>query len=213
MIRYLSLCSGIEAFSCAVHDMPEFVPVAFAEIEPFPCKVLQHHYPDVPNLGDITKIDGRKFRGAVDLIVGGTPCQDFSVAGTRQGLAGERSGLARHFVRIIAGCLPRWVCWENVPGCTSTATEGRNDFATFLTSLHELGYNLAYRVLDARFFGVPQRRRRVFVVGNLASWRSAAEVLFERESLFGDTQKGGKTKQSFAPPLKKALENRALTNY
>ena len=89
-IRYLSLCSGIEAFSCAVHDMPEFVPVAFAEIEPFPCRVLTHHYPDVPNLGDITKIDGSKYRGNVDLIVGGTPCQQFSVAGNRLGLPWNR---------------------------------------------------------------------------------------------------------------------------
>ena len=209
MIRYLSLCSGIEAFSCAVHDMPEFVPVAFAEIEPFPCKVLAHHYPDVPNLGDITKINGADYRGAVDLIVGGTPCQDFSVAGTRKGLAGERSGLAMHFVRIVGECRPRWVLWENVPGCTSTPSHNPGgDFAAFLTALYELGYCIAYRILDARFFGVPQRRRRVFLVGHLGNWRSAAEVLFECQSLCGNPEPRRETWKEIAKCLTRGLGTR-----
>ena len=91
-IHYLSVCSGIEAFSVAMRGLP-FSPVAFSEIKPFPCAVLAHHYPDMPNLGDMTKIDGEQYYGAVDLIVGGTPCQDFSVAGKRAGMAGERGGL------------------------------------------------------------------------------------------------------------------------
>lgn len=129
--------------------------------------------------------DWSKYRGAVDLVVAGTPCQDFSVAGKRAGMAGERSGLALEFVRILADVRPRWIIWENVPGVFST--NGGRDFGTFLRALDDIGYSCAWRVLDAQFFGVPQRRRRVFVVGHLGDWRPAAAVLFERESLRGDT--------------------------
>lgn len=115
-MKYLSVCSGIEAASCAWHPLG-WEAVAFAEIEPFPCRVLKHHFPDVPNLGNMTKIDGDDFCGAVDLLVGGTPCQDFSVAGKRAGLDGERSGLARHFIRLLNEIYPKYFIWENVPGC------------------------------------------------------------------------------------------------
>lgn len=183
-MRYLSLCSGIEAATVAWRPLG-WEAVAFSEIEPFPCAILAHYYPDVPNLGDMTKIDGSKYCGAVDLIVGGTPCQDFSVAGKRAGLAGERSGLALHFARIVGEISPRWFLWENVPGVFST--DSGRDFGRFITALEELGYGLAWRVLDAQYFGVSQRRRRIFLVGYLGDWRPAAAVLFEPQSLRGNT--------------------------
>ena len=163
-MKFLSLCSGIEAASCAWNPLG-WEAVAFSEIEPFPCRVLAHHFPDVPNVEDMTMIKGEEFRGTVDLIVGGTPCQDFSIAGKRAGMDGERSGLARDFARLLREIRPRWFVWENVPGAFST--NGGRDFGTFILSLDELGYGLAWRVLDAQHFGVPQRRRRIFLVGYL----------------------------------------------
>ena len=184
-MRYLSVCSGIEAASCAWHQLG-WEAVAFSEIEPFPCRVLQHRFPDVPNLGDMTKIKGEEYRGAVDLLVGGTPCQDFSVAGKRAGMDGARSGLARDFARLLREIRPRWFIWENVPGAFST--NGGRDFWTFIGTLADIGYCLAWRVLDAQFFGVPQRRRRIFLVGHLGVWRSSGAVLFEPHSLCGNTE-------------------------
>lgn len=162
-IRYLSLFSGIEAWSCAVKDMPEFEPVAFAEIEPFPCAVLQHHYPDVPNLGDVRNIDGRKYRGVVDMVVGGSPCQNFSVAGNRQGLQGIESVLALEYIRLLNEIQPSFFIWENVPGCMST--NSGNDLRMLLEAFQDAGFVLDVDVLDSQFFGVPQRRRRIFVCG------------------------------------------------
>jgi len=193
-IRYLSLFSGIEAFSCAVKDMPEFVPVAFAEIEPFPCAVLAHHYPDVPNLGDVTKIDGRKYRGLVDIIVGGSPCQGFSVAGQRKGLDDERSCLALTYVRLVDEVRPKWLLYENVPGMFSC--NGGEDYRQFIAALADIGYSFAWTVLDSQYFGVAQRRRRVFLVGHLGTdWERPAKVLLEPQSLCGDP-----------PPRRKAGE-------
>jgi DNA (cytosine-5)-methyltransferase 1 len=184
-IRYLSLFSGIEAFSCAVKNMPEYEPVAFAEIEPFPCAVLQHHYPDVPNLGDVTKIDGRKYRGLVNLIVGGSPCQGFSVAGYRKGLDDPRSGLAFAYVRLVDEVRAKWICWENVPGCFST--NGGQDLRSFFAAINDVGYSFAWTVLDSQHFGVAQRRRRLFLVGYLGTdWQRPAKVLFEPDSVPGD---------------------------
>lgn len=184
-MRYLSLCSGIEAASVAWMPLG-WEPVAFSEIERFPCAVLRHHFPDVPNLGDMTKIKGEAFHGpnAIDLLVGGTPCQGFSLAGARAGLRDERSALAWHYVRLAGEIKPRWLVWENVPGVLS-ANKGA-DFRKFLQALVECGYSLCWRILDAQYFGVPQRRRRVFVVGHLGG-RRAAEVLLEPESVRGDT--------------------------
>ena len=181
-MRYLSVCSGIEAATTAWHEFG-WKPVAFSEIEPFPSAVLKHHYPDVPNLGDMTKFKEWDI-GTIDLLVGGTPCQSFSVAGLRKGLEDPRGNLALTYVGILAKYRPKWLVWENVPGVLSS--NGGRDFGAFLGMLGELGYGFAYRVLDAQYFGVAQRRRRVFVVGCLGDWRSAAEVLFEPESLRGD---------------------------
>ena len=119
----------------------------------------------------------------VDVLVGGTPCQSFSVAGLRKGLADPRGNLMLTYFAIAAKYRPKWVVWENVPGVLSS--NGGLDFAAFLRGLGEVGYGFAYRILDAQYFGVPQRRRRVFVVGCLGDWRRAAAVLFERHSLQG----------------------------
>jgi DNA (cytosine-5)-methyltransferase 1 len=181
-MKYLSVCSGIEAATSAWHHMG-WEPVAFSEIEPFPSAVLKHHYPDVPNVGDMTKFKEWNI-GTIDLLVGGTPCQSFSVAGLRKGLDDPRGNLMLTFGAIARHLSPRWLVWENVPGVLSS--NGGRDFGTFLGMLGELGYGFAYRVLDAQYFGVAQRRRRVFVVGCLGDWRSAAAVLFELASLSGN---------------------------
>lgn len=177
MIRCLSVCSGIEAWSCAVEGMDGYSVSALSEIEPFPCAVLAERYPFVPNLGDMTKINGWAMRGQIDLLVGGTPCQGFSVAGLRGGLNDPRSGLAGHYVRLAAELRVPWLLWENVPGALSTS--GGADFRAFVSALDELGYGLAWAVLDAQWFGVPQRRQRLFLVGRLGDWRSPGAVLFE----------------------------------
>lgn len=180
-MRYLSVCSGIEAATAAWHPLG-WTPAAFSEIEAFPRAVLSHHYPGVPCHGDFTMIGADEY-GPIDLLVGGTPCQSFSIAGLRGGLADDRGNLALEYLRLADRKRPRWLVWENVPGVLSS-NEGR-DFGAFLGALVELGYGFAYRVLDAQFFGVAQRRRRVFVVGYAGDWRRAAAVLFERHSLQG----------------------------
>ncbi|MBQ1449024.1 MAG: DNA cytosine methyltransferase, partial [Coriobacteriales bacterium] len=186
-MRYLSLFSGIEAASVAWADLG-WHPVAFCEIDSFPSAVLSYRFSDVPNLGDITKVDWTRFKedhGTVDLIVGGSPCQSFSVAGRREGLDGE-SGLMYEYLRAVRDVRPRWVLWENVPGVFSI--DNGRAFGTLITALQDLGYGVAWRVLDAQFFGVAQRRRRVFLVGCLGEVGSAAAVLFERDSLRGNTK-------------------------
>ena len=178
-----TVCSGIEAPSQA---WPDWEAKWFAEIEPFPKAVLAHHYPDVPDLGDFTTPEFMDYARAnpVDVFCGGTPCQGFSVAGLREGLDDDRSNLALQFLRVAGETRPTWVVWENVPGVFST--NGGRDFGAFLGGLAQLGYGYTYRTLDAQYFGVPQRRRRVFVVGHLGDWRPAAAVLFEREGLQRD---------------------------
>jgi DNA (cytosine-5)-methyltransferase 1 len=181
-MRYLSVCSGIEAATTAWHPLG-WQPAAFAEIDPFPSAVLAHHWPEVPNLGDMTQHhDWPERTGPIQLLVGGTPCQAFSVAGLRQGLADPRGNLTLTYLALVAQHRPTWVVWENVPGVLSDKTGA---FGSFLGGLAELGYGWAYRVLDAQYYGVAQRRRRVFVVGCLGNWAAAAAVLFERESLLG----------------------------
>jgi DNA (cytosine-5)-methyltransferase 1 len=179
-MRYLSVCSGIEAATVAWHPMG-WSPVGFSEIEKFPSQVLAHHYPDVPNLGDMNRYEDWPIEpGTVELLVGGTPCQSFSVAGLRKGISDPRGNLALVYLGLLDRLRPRWCVWENVPGVLTSS--GGRDFGAFLGGLSELGYGFAYRVLDAQWFGVAQRRRRVFVVGYLGDWRRAAAVLFERES-------------------------------
>lgn len=146
--------------------------------------VLASHWDGVPCFKDVTTLHATD---AVrpDIICGGFPCQDLSVAGRRAGLAGERSGLFYEFMRIVSEFAPTWVCIENVPGLLSS-NEGR-DMGAVVGTLADLGYGWAYRVLDAQYFGLAQRRRRVFIVGCLGDFRRASEVLFERESLPWDS--------------------------
>jgi DNA (cytosine-5)-methyltransferase 1 len=192
--RYGSVCSGIEAATAAWHHMG-WEAAFFSEIEKFPCAVLQHHYPDVPLHGDFTTIKENEY-GKIDLLVGGTPCQSFSVAGLRGGLDDDRGNLALEFCRLAQREQPRWIVWENVPGVLSS--NGGRDFGSILGALEDLGYGLAYRVLDAQYFGVAQRRRRVFVVGYLGDWRPAAAVLFERHSMSGHPAPSRQARQEAA---------------
>jgi DNA (cytosine-5)-methyltransferase 1 len=182
-LKYLSVCSGIEAATVAWHPLG-WKAVAYSEIEKFPSEVLAHHYPNTPNVGDMTKFKEWNLESNVDLLVGGTPCQSFSVAGLRKGLDDPRGNLMLTYLAIADKFWPRWLVWENVPGVLSS--NGGKDFGTFLGGLGELGYGFAYRILDAQYFGVAQRRRRVFVIGYLGDWRPAAAVLFERHSLSGN---------------------------
>lgn len=182
-MRYLSVCAGIEAATVAWHHLG-WEAAAFSEIEAFPRAVLAHHYPDVPLHGDFTTIKGDEY-GPIDLLVGGTPCQSFSIAGLRGGLDDDRGNLALEFLRLAQRTRPKWLVWENVPGVLSS--NGGRDFGSIIGGMVECGYGIAYRVLDAQYFGVPQRRRRVFVVGCLGDAASAAAVLFERQSLCGNS--------------------------
>ncbi len=182
-MNYLSVCSGVEAATVAWHDLG-FNPIAFSEIEKFPSEVLKHHYPTIPNMGDMNKYKEWNLNEPINLLVGGTPCQSFSVAGLRKGLEDPRGNLALTYVGILDKFRPKWCVWENVPGVLSS--NGGRDFGSFLGALVELGYGFSYRVLDAQYFGVPQRRRRVFVVGCLGDWESPAKVLFESSCLRRD---------------------------
>lgn len=141
-MRYVSLFSGIEAASVAWGPLG-FEPVAFAEVEPFCCDLLEKRFPEVPNLGDVTEIDWSDYRGAVDVVVGGSPCQAFSLAGNRGGLADERGRLMFEYVRAVREIRPRWIVWENVPGALSS--EGGEAFRCLLRELDGLGYGLAGR--------------------------------------------------------------------
>ena len=217
-MKYLSVCSGIEAASVAWHPLG-WEPVGFSEIELFPSAVLAHHYPHVPNFGDMTNFQEWTLdAGAIDILVAGTPCQSFSVAGLRQGLKDPRGNLMLTYLAIAARLRPRWVVWENVPGVLSS--NGGLDFGSFLGGLGQLGYGFAYRVLDAQWCrthghprAVPQRRRRVFVVGCLVergarNWDAAAKVLFEQQSVLKNSKASGSTRKKIASDV----EGRAGTN-
>jgi len=196
-LRYGSVCSGVEAATVAWHPLG-WEPQWFSEIEKFPSAVLAHHHPNTPNLGDMTAFKEWP-NDPIDLLVGGTPCQSFSVAGLRKGLSDPRGNLMLTYLAIAAQYQPKWLVWENVPGVLSSQ-RGR-DFGTFLGALGQLGYGFAYRVLDAQYFGVAQRRRRVFVVGHLGDWKRAAAVLFERESLSGHPAPSREAGQKAAPTV------------
>lgn len=200
-MRYLSLFSGIEAASCAWQPLG-WELAGVCEIEKFPCNVLKHHYPDVPNLGDITQVGKAQLDalGHIDLIVGGSPCQGFSVAGKQEGLKDVRSKLAIDYLRVINTVKSKWIVWENVPGVFSTG-KGM-DFKLFTAALTHFGYGICWRVLDAQWFGVAQRRRRVFLVGYLGDWRPAYKVLFESQSLPGYFETLERTKERLTASAK-----------
>lgn len=238
-IVYGSVCSGIEAATMAWHVLG-WHPAFFSEIEKFPSAVLAHHYGSnmpgealarngVPNLGDMTKFEEWPDY-AIDLLVGGTPCQDYSIAGLRAGMDGVRGSLTLTYAAIARRYRPRWLAWENVPGVLSI--NGGRDFASFLGLLsgrrievprdgwgnagvvpgYERAYGLAWRVLDAQYIrvdgypdAVPQRRRRVFVVGYLGDWRRAAAVLLEPEGMRGDSAPRRKAGQGVAHDVAPSL--------
>ncbi len=217
--RYLDICSGISAPTIAWRDFG-WQCAGYAEIDKFPRAVLEQRHGAVPVdwdhrwtpgsnttplFGDFTKIEAHHV-GPVDLLVGGTPCQSFSVAGKRLGLDDPRGHLTLEFLALAQRVRPRWLLWENVPGVLSD--DGGRTLGTFLGLLGQLGYGWAYRVLDAQFIrvdgherAVPQRRRRVFVVGHLGSRSRAAAVLFEPESLRGDPAPRRQAGERAAPTL------------
>jgi DNA (cytosine-5)-methyltransferase 1 len=207
-MRYLSVCSGMEAASVAWEPLG-WKAVGFSEIEPFPCAILKHRFPTTPNYGSLTEYQQWPIEpGAADLLVGGTPCQSFSVAGLRKGMADPRGNLALTFLGLADRIKPRWIVWENVPGVLSS--NGGRDFGAFLGALVELGYGFAYRVLDAQHFGVPQRRRRIFVVACLGDWRAAASVLFEPDCVRRHLEAGGKKRKGPAADAGSGVDESGL---
>ena len=219
-MKYFSVCSGIEAASVAWHGLG-WKPLAFSEVEPFPRAVLAHHYPDVPLHGDFTTLRNEPWIVDADILVGGTPCQAFSVAGLRNSLSDDRGNLTLEFVRLAdaiddvrhaAGKPPAIVVWENVPGVLSVRD---NAFGCFLAALagDAAPYDpprrkwtnagvvdgpartVAWRILDAQYFGLAQRRRRVFVVASARDGFDPATVLLEFEGLRRDSPPRRETRQ------------------
>lgn len=226
-MRYLSLFSGIESATLAWHGLG-WTPVAFSEIEPFCNALLSHHYPDVPNLGNIDGITETTIQslGPIDLVVFGSPCQDLSVAGKRSGLSGNRSGLFTRAIDIINWARKhnglKYAVWENVPGVFSSH-QGK-DFSEVLRLLTGYGHTLRegqkwqtsgialgseslceWRTLDAQYFGIPQRRRRVFAFVDFTETERTEPVLFEPEGLRGNPEKGREKKQDLAGTLEARL--------
>ena len=201
-MTYLSIWSGIEAVTVAWEPLG-WQAVGFAEIAPFPCELLRQKYPAVKNYGDITQYE-KWDTGQFDILAGGTPCQSFSIAGLRRGLDNRRGSLMLTFAAIASYYKPRWIVFENVPGVLSS--NGGRDFGAFLTTLAQCGYGAAYRVLDAQYFGVPQRRRRVFVVGHLGDWRRAATVLFDGVGVQGHSKAGKKTGEETTHPFGRGID-------
>ncbi len=194
-MKALSLFSGAGGMDLGL-DRAGITAVAHCEIDPKAASVLRRHWPDVPVIEDVREVTADV--GDVDVVHGGFPCQDISVAGNRAGLAGDRSGLWWEFHRILGELRPRWCVIENVAGLLSS--NGGRDLGAILGALGNLGYGYAYRVLDARHFGVPQRRRRVFIVGHLGG-RGAAEVLLEPEGVRRDPATGREAGQEVAGTL------------
>ena len=216
-----SLFDGIGGWQLAAKHA-DVEPIWSSEIEPFPCAVTAKHFPNTVQLGDITKLDGAELP-LVDIICAGSPCQDLSIAGKQEGLQGARSGLFRDAIRLVrdmrrasGGRYPRFFVWENVPGAFSS-----NKGLDFRAVLEEIGETtipmpgggkwanaglvelpicqIAWRVLDAQYWGVPQRRKRIFLVADFAERkRRAGQILFERKSLFGHTAAGGETRKGTA---------------
>lgn len=197
-LRYLSIFSGIETSTVAWQALA-WQASAVAEIDPFACAVLDHHHPSIPNLGDVTHVDWSHHHDTVDILVGGPPCQDFSTAGRRAGMDGASGGLIYWYAGILGTVRPRWFLFENVPGILS-ANSGLA-FAKLLETVEKCGYQVVWRVLDARHFGIPQSRRRLYLIGYFGDWRPAAAVLFEPESLRRDHPPRRHATQEYAGTL------------
>jgi DNA (cytosine-5)-methyltransferase 1 len=190
-IRYGSVCSGIEGASMAWSHL-NWKPMWFAEIDKHCSSLLAQKYPHVPNFGDMETIR-RGTAEPIDLLVGGTPCQSFSVNGLRKGMDDDRGNLARTYARIVEDFEPRWAIWENVPNVLRT--NGGKDFGSIVGALVECGYWWAYRILDARHFGLPQRRKRLFLVGHRGNSAAAFAALFDRGTVFKDGAAVAKARQ------------------
>ena len=185
-MNYISVCSGIEAATVAWEPLG-WKALAYSDIDSFCQEFLRYRYPEVPLYSDFTEINAEDFNHqSIDLLVGGTPCQSFSFSGFRKGLDDERGNLALQFFRLAQRTKPKWILWENVAGALTSG--GGRDFQSILRALDELGYGYAWRILDARNFGVPQQRRRLFLVGYLGDWRPPAAALFEPECLQGNSK-------------------------
>lgn len=191
-MRLFSCFSGIEAASVALEPLG-FKTIGLSEIDPFCCELLKQKFLGIKNFGDIKQHKSWRLSTAIDFLCGGPPCQSFSIAGLRKGMEDTRGNLSLEYISFIKQTQPRWILMENVFGILSS-NKGR-DFGTILASLAKLGYGFAYAVLDAQNFGVPQRRRRVFVVGHSGGdWRRPAQVLFNAKSLFGHIEESEKKK-------------------
>lgn len=232
---YATVCSGIEGCTLALEAAPPtkgaWSPLFFSEIAPFPCAVLAHRWPDVPNLGDMAAITlkngviyGRTgtlpFHGPLHLLAGGTPCQDFSVAGRRAGAeqgSGTRSSLCWEWLRLVAELAPRTVLWENVPGALSTHNGA--DFSRFVAALSDLGYGVAWRILDCQFtrvdcwpLAIPQRRRRLWLVGVAdGDVEGASSILFEPRACLGVLTRSERRGRPLPPALEQTLRLQAST--
>ena len=206
-MKMISLFSGIGGFDLAAEHAGMVVDTV-CEIDKRAQAVLQRHFSGSKLVIDVREVGVNTHeRKAIDVVTGGFPCQDVSIAGKREGLAGKRSGLWFEFARIIDELEPRWVVIENVPGLLSS--NGGRDFTVIVHWQAKRGYGVAWRVLDAQYFGVPQRRRRVFVVASFGNG-SASEVLFERECSERDITARGQKRQDITGTLdrKSASSNR-----
>lgn len=217
-MTYLSLFSGIEAATAAWGPLG-WNAAAFAEVDKACCRLLAAKYPSVPNLGDVTKISKSRVHelGHIDIVIFGSPCQDLSIAGKRGGLKGERSGLFFDAMRIVRWSGARFALWENVPGAFSS-NEGR-DFAAVVGEMAgspvdtpEAGWRntgvvigdaglVEWSVLDAQWFGVPQRRRRIFPLADFGDWANRPPILLEPESMFGNPPTRGEAREDITPPV------------
>lgn len=226
-MRYLTVCSGVDAVSLAWEPLG-FTPVAFSEIEDFPKAVLKHHWPDVPDLGDLTKIDGRAWKGKVDILWGSTPCQAFSFAGLRAGTTDPRGALSLAFCKLADDIDPEFVCWENVKGVFS---DRGNAFGHLLGALagesqplvppggkwSHAGYvlgprrRIAWRLFDAQYSGVPQRRARLFLVACPRDGDDPREVLFEAVQGGQACRPGETSREDTASPLATSTHGRAFS--
>lgn len=208
-MRFATVCSGIDAPAVAWNPL-RWQQMFCSEIEAFPCAVLKHHHPEVPNYGDMLKFEQWP-QHSIDVLIAGTPCQSFSVAGMRKGLHDPRGNLTLGFLGVVEKYHPDVLIWENVPGVLSDKTGA---FGAFLGGLGELRYGFAYAILDAQWFGVAQRRERVFVVGCAGGdWRRAAQILSIPESLRWHLAPSREKGKSIAPTIEGRAGRSGCNNF
>ena len=191
IMKYLSLFSGVEAATVAWKPLG-FTCVGVSENAPFPCAVLEHNLPNTTNLGDVRHVNKQSIEEQPNIIIGGSPCQAFSVEGKRKGFQDERGRLMFEYIRVVGEFMPEYFVWENVKGVLSS--NGGKDFGTLIREMVKLGYHLEWRVLDTRWFGLPQSRNRVYLVGHLPR-TGAGTILFERDGDTGNTSSYSEAKQ------------------